>query len=249
MKRMRSAASMTLLLLAAAVGCNGDAPRAETTATSRALLAQPRPADVSTTIAPGQLGPGQPTLAIDLLGVNMGVDEAPMKVIEFVDYGCGFCRKFQIETFPTIRTEYIETNKIQWKFMPFISGMFKNSHAVTSAAECALDQDARLFGAFSGRLWVDQQEWKGSSDPAGMVRGWLADVGADMAAYDSCLQTGKREERVTSATALASQLGVRSTPTFWIVGAGPVQGALPIEAFRQVFDQIYAQMADSVGGA
>jgi len=234
-------------VLATLWGCSSDAPRPETTSTTRTLLSQPRPADVSTVIASGTLGSGQPTLGIDLLGANMGVDEAPVKVIEFVDFGCGFCRQFQLETFPTIRSEYIDTQKVQWKFMPFITGMFDNSHDVTAASECSLDQDARLFAAFSTRLWVEQRDWKASSDAAGLVRGWLDEMGADMDAYDSCLQEGTREERITSATALAAQLGVRATPTFWIVGAGPVQGALPIDAFRQVFDQLYSQMsADSV---
>jgi predicted DsbA family dithiol-disulfide isomerase len=56
-----------------------------------------------------------------------------------------------------------------------------------------------------------------------------------------------RMERVTSATALAAQLGVRATPTFWIVGAGPVQGALPLEVFREVFTQAHQQLTQGAG--
>jgi len=238
-------------ILTLSVGaCSGDAPEPSTTSTARALLSQPRPQELSTTFDANQLASGEPTLSIEQLGVNVGSEEAPIKVIEFVDFGCGFCRQFQLESFPALRAEFIETNKIEWKLMPFITGIFPNSPAVTEAAECALDQSPRIFAALERRLWSEQREWKGSSDAAALVRGWALEVGADAAAYDACLGQGTRHERITSANEVASQLGVRATPTFWIVGAGPIQGALPLDSFRQIFTQIYDQVtADQANGA
>jgi protein-disulfide isomerase len=246
MRRLKSAARVALLA-AALWGCSGDAPAPRTDATTRALLARPRPEELSTAFDAQRLASGEPALPIDLLGVNLGSDAAPLKVIEFVDYGCGFCRQFQIETFPALRAEFIETDKVEWKFLPFITDMFANSRAVTAAAECALEQSPRLFGLLSDRLWVQQRDWKGSSEPEGLVRGWFVEMGGDGTAYDACLASGAREDRITSANAVAAQLGVRATPTFWIVGAGPLQGALPLDAFREVFNQISAQLADTVG--
>jgi protein-disulfide isomerase len=236
------------LLLAAVVllGC-GDQPPEGTSDVTRALLAQPRPGDVSTAIDASRLGPDQPTLGIELLGVNLGSGDAPVKVIEFVDFGCGYCRLFQLETFPVIRAEFIETGKVEWKFMPFVTGMFDNSAVVTEAAECALEQDARLFGLLADRLWVEQSAWKRSEDPASLVRGWFAELRGDVTEFDTCVQEDTRMERVASATALAAQLEVRATPTFWIVGAGPIQGALPVEAFREIFNQAYRELTQPAG--
>ena len=59
------------------------------------------------------------------------------------------------------------------------------------------------------------------------------------------MRDDRRLERVTSATAVAAQLGVRATPTFWIVGAGPIQGALPLEVFREIFTEAYGQLASA----
>jgi protein-disulfide isomerase len=238
------------LLAATLGGCSGDAPVPSTSSTSRTLLAQPRAQELSTTFDASRLESDAPVLSIEELGVNTGSDEAPIKVIEFVDFGCGFCRQFQLETFPTLRAEFIVTNKVQWKLMPFITGMFPNSPQVTEAAECALDQSPRLFAALDDRIWNDQREWKGSADPAGLVRGWALEMGADPAAYDACIGGGTRHERITSANEVARQLGIRATPTFWIVGGGPIQGALPLESFRQIFTQIYDQVtADQANGA
>ncbi|MGD2045199.1 MAG: thioredoxin domain-containing protein [Gemmatimonadota bacterium] len=238
--------ALTALLVA---GCGGDAPAAEagTTGTAQVLLQQPKADELATMLDTTLLQSEEPTLGVDVLGVNMGSAEAPVKVIEFVDYGCGYCRKFQIETFPTIREEFIETDMIEWKFMPFITGMFPNSPAVTIAAECALAEDPRAFATLSEALWERQREWKNADDPAALVRDWALRIGVDESSYDTCLQDDLRRQRVASATALASQLGVRSTPTFWIVGAGPIQGALPLESFRQIFTQVHRQITESAG--
>lgn len=241
MKRSSMLGWMALVAAGVLAGCTGDAG-SRTDETTRALLAQPGAAGLATPIDTTLLEGGEPTLTIDLLGVNTGSVEAPVKVIEFVDFGCGFCRRFQLETFPTVREEFIETGMLEWKLLPFVSGVFANSHVVTLGAECALAQDPRVFAAFTNRLWVQQSDWKGSADPEALAREWMAELGADVAAYDSCLLDATRQQRVTSATALADQLGIRATPTFWIVGAGPVQGALPIDAFRQLFTQIHDEI-------
>jgi len=249
MKRLVLVLSLATLAVAAGA-CGGDAPEASSASTTRALLAQPRPQELATAFDASRLASGEPALSIDELGVNAGSDEAPIKVIEFVDFGCGFCRQFQLETFPALRAEFIQTNKVQWKLMPFVTGMFPNSQAVTEAAECALGQSPQLFGALSDRLWNEQREWKASSDPAALVRGWAVQMGANASAYDACIAQGTRHERITSANEVAGQLGIRATPTFWIVGGGPIQGALPLDAFRQVFTQIYDQVtADQANGA
>lgn len=247
MRRLKSIGWIPLAALVLA-GCTGDTPRQTTRGTTETLLAQPRPENLSTEIDASRLGAGEPAIGVDRLGVNAGSQAAPVKVIEFVDWGCGFCRQFQLETWPTLRDEFVETGMVEWKFLPFVTGMFGNSEAVTMAAECALNEDPRLFGAFSGVLWSRQAEWKGSDEPGALARDWVTQLGGDGAAFDACLAGGTRAVRVTSATALAAQMGVRSTPTFWIVGAGPVQGALPVDAFRRIFTEVHAQAVQQAAG-
>jgi predicted DsbA family dithiol-disulfide isomerase len=139
-----------------------------------------------------------------------------------------------------ILRDFIETGKVEWKFLPFVNGMFENSPATTAAVECVLEQSEELFATMDQRIWDDQREWKGSSDPEPLLREWAQEVGADMEIFDSCLSTGRRNDRVTSASALSRQLGVRGTPTFFLVGFPPLQGALPTETFVEVLNRVYA---------
>lgn len=181
----------------------------------------------------------QPTVDIASLGFNHGADDAPVRVLELSDFGCGFCRKFHEETFPALFEEFIESGKIQWKFLPFITGMFDNSPVATMGAECALEQSAELFVALGDRLWAEQSAWKGASDPAPVVRGMALEAGVEAEQWDSCMAENRQIDRIRYATTLANQLGVRGTPTFFVVGYPPLQGALPTETFQEILTAVY----------
>jgi protein-disulfide isomerase len=182
------------------------------------------------------------------LGYNRGSIQAPLKVIEFSDFGCGFCRRFHQESFPTLMEEFVETDKIEWKFMPFITGNFENSLAVTEAAECALEQSPALYEAVGGELWARQAEWKESDEPEALVRDWAVAAGVEPSRFDRCLAEDQRMARISGANAVAAELGIRGTPTLWLVGLGPIQGALPLETFRGILGTVHAELAAAVAG-
>lgn len=247
---MRTARTTAALLGAALIAaCGGDAPAEDTESTTRSLLNQEDFVGGPSTplVNVPELSAHATRAYIPELGHNLGSPAAPLKLIEYSDFGCGYCRRFHEETFATLREEFIDTDRVEWKFMPFITGMFENSLTVTEAAECTLEQDAAMYEAFSNRLWERQSEWKGSSDPAPIARGWARELGADLERFDSCLAEGRRLERIANATLVAQQLGVRGTPTFWLVGYGPLQGALPLEVFQGVLGAVLEEVEAGAG--
>ena len=241
-RRCGTAAAVLSTLLV--VGCAPDAPEPEgTDSTTRSLLTQ------TTAGGPSSPSEGDAELArratgaaIPELGYDLGSPDAPLKLIEFADFGCGYCRLFHQETLPTLLEQFVDTDMIEWKLMPFVSGQFQNSLVITEGAECTLEQDASAFEALSERIWANQPEWKPSDDPETLVRSWAADLGVDMTEYDACLAEDRRIARIADATALARQLGVRGTPTFWVVGFGPLQGALPLDVFQSVLTAVLEEV-------
>jgi protein-disulfide isomerase len=229
-----------LALALAATACDGEAPMPDTGATTRALLGGPVEAGPSTVVrgVPG-LAVGAREVDVMELGYNRGAVEAPLKVIEFSDFGCGFCRRFHQESFPTLKEQFIDTRMIEWKFLPFITGNFENSLTVTEASECALEQSPALYEAIGSQLWTRQTEWKESDEPEALMREWAREAGVDVARFDSCLTEDRRMDRVAAANVIADQLGIRATPTIWLVGFGPVQGALPLETFQGILGTIH----------
>ena len=202
---------------------------------TRSLLAQPAGDGVSTTLAVDEsLASQGPRVSVAEVGFNRGDTTALVKVLEMSDYGCGYCRKFHEESFGPILEEFIEAGMVEWIFVPYITGMFESSLAVTEAAECAYAQSPEAFETLNGRLWMDQAVWKGSGEPEALVHGWVSELGVDMASFEACLALDERIPRIASATTLAQQIGVRGTPTFVVIGWPPIQGALPLQVFRDV---------------
>ncbi|HUF75519.1 MAG TPA: thioredoxin domain-containing protein [Longimicrobiales bacterium] len=245
MKRTARLATAILgVALLAGCGGGGEPDSPSTEGTTRSLLNQDIIGGPSTPVEGDSDLTSRLTRAhsIPELGHNLGSLDAPLKLMEFSDFGCGYCRRFHEESFAALQEQFVDTERIEWKFMPFITGMFDNSLAVTEAAECVREQSEDAFWAFSDRLWGGQSEWKGSSEPEAVARSWARELGVEVDRYDSCLAEDRRLERVAGATLLAQQLGIRGTPTFWLVGYGPLQGALPLEAFQGILGAVLQEV-------
>lgn len=239
------------LVLAVAVGaCQDSAPDAagdEAPESAREQAAATEPADdrASGAPAPGERPEPAPERAraeaqrFDLaeMGYTAGAADAPIRVIEFSDFGCGYCRRFHVETYPTLHEEYVETGKVRWKYVPFVLGSFPNASEAAHAGECAIAQDR--FPPLRRRLFRDQGEWRQADRPEETFVRFAREEGLDADRFRSCLEEERRADRVRRNVELGRRVGVRGTPTF-IVQGYPLQGAQPVHVFRQIFERLLA---------
>ena len=191
--------------------------------------------------APG--GPTPAQMTIDSLGVDFGTSEAPLRMIEFFDYGCGYCRAFHQDTRRPLHEQYVEPGQIFWKSIPFIIGRWTASVPVSLAAECARDQGRGYFEAISALIFRHQSDWKSASAPEELAEGYAQEAGLDMERYRTCFENDELLWRVQTHTAFALELGITGTPTFLVLGLGPIVGAFPLETFQQIFDTVLVQLA------
>lgn len=167
------------------------------------------------------------------LGYDVGNRNAPVVVINFSDFGCPYCGQFTHETYPTLEREYVRTGKVLFKYVPFVAGMFPNGEQAARAAECAADQGR--FWEMHDRLYAQQAEWKRTREPLALLQGYAATLGLDRAAFDGCYAAQRVHPRTRRANEIASEIGVRVTPSF-LVNDRPVEGALPLAQFRRIID-------------
>ncbi len=172
-------------------------------------------------------------LDISQMGYDRGSSEAPVRVLEMSDFGCGYCRLFHQETYPVLLENYVEAGLVQWKFIPFVLGRFPNGLEASIAAECGGEQDR--FFPMQGRLFADQAGWKNSDDPFPFFSQLAEEEGLDVDRFDQCVDGGWRENQVRANIRLGREIGVRGTPTFIIDGV-PISGALPVDTFRDILD-------------
>jgi protein-disulfide isomerase len=180
---------------------------------------------------------------VSQLGYDFGEPHAPVRVVEFSDFGCGYCRLFHVETFPALNEEFIQQGKVSWKYIPFVTGMFANGNHAAVTGECAGEQGR--FIEMSERLYRDQKEWMGSRATDPTFRRYAQEAGLDLTRFEQCVQQGWRSERVLTSSQAAFRLGVRGTPTFF-VDDYPVSGAIPLDVFRDFLNAMLAAK-DSAG--
>ncbi len=166
-----------------------------------------------------------------------GRGDAPVTVIEFGDFGCPYCALFALQTYPVLHREYVETGRVQWRYVTFVMGTFPNGEEAARAAECATEQGEAAFWEMHDLLYERQQEWKRAGDPEALFGRYAADAGLDTERFGSCYREERSRLRVMAGNALAAESGVRATPTFFINGMR-VQGALPLEQFRMILDEM-----------
>lgn len=172
---------------------------------------------------------------LDGFGYTKGTPAAPIVVIEFGDFGCSACGLFASDTWPAVQREYIDAGRVYWRYIPFVMGAFRNSNEATRAAECAGEQNA--FFPMHDRLYKERKTWMSSNQPQRVFAEYASALRLDRTLFDRCYANNRRADRTAANNALAHQLGVRGTPTFFINGQRAV-GAIPIDVFREVMKSV-----------
>ena len=184
--------------------------------------------------APTGAGPSMGALAQRLgVGHTLGAVDAPVEILEFSDFGCGYCRVFQEQTRPVLVDEYVEAGLVKWTYVPFVLGIFPNGDAAAVAAECAAEQDS--FESVRARLYQDQAGWRGSDDPEEVFTRIASEEGLDTREFSGCMEGEEAQAKVRENTRLGQMGGIRGTPAFFVNGF-PVSGARPLGAFRDLLD-------------
>ena len=165
------------------------------------------------------------------VGYDLGGATAKVFIVEFADFGCGYCARFNTETFPKIDSAYITKGVVRWKMVPFVTGMFRNSRDVAEAAECAGEQGA--FFKMHDLLYANRKEWMASKDIRALITRYATRLKLNLAAFGQCAMNPQVQRRIQRNDAMAQQLSIRGTPTFYVNGR-VVPGSIPFDLFSQL---------------
>ena len=162
-----------------------------------------------------------------------GDPDAPVTLVEFGDFSCGYCGKWAKDTLSQIRDKYVESGQVQLAYVNYpILG--PGSMAAAQAAECAAHQDS--FWEYSDLLYANQR----SGFSPDNVLALAEELGLDTADFEQCLADTPDQASLEDDFRLGQMLGVRSTPASLINGM-PVSGALPYEQFEQIIEAALAE--------
>lgn len=178
-----------------------------------------------------------------------GEEKAPVTIIEFSDFQCPFCRKFWTESYSQIKTNYIDTGKVNLVYRDFpLTSIHPMAQKSAEASECVQDKygDAAFY-KFHDKMY-EEQNIIDSGSASGPVtktatyttddlKSWAKELGYDIA---SCLDSGEKASEVSKDLADGQKYGVTGTPAFLIgndkEGYKLLSGAQPYAAFQQAIE-------------
>ena len=158
----------------------------------------------------------------------LGAPDAKVTLVEFSDFQCPFCSK-GAEIIKQLKDKYGKDLKVAFKHYPL--PFHTNAAKAAEAAMCAHDQDKMLFWRMHDLMFAaqDNLQIEGLKEIAG--KAGVKDIDGFM----NCVTSGKFKARVEADQEQGKNIGVKSTPTFFVNGQ-MVMGAQPVEVFSEIID-------------
>ena len=179
-----------------------------------------------------------------------GRADAPITLLEYSDFTCGYCGKFFRETWPRLQTKYVETGKVRFVYRDYP----RSDQGIGVEAAVA----ARCAGA-QGRYWPMHDRLfseRGRLD-SGSFKGYAKVIGLDETAFAKCFDEREYLESIFRDRQEANRWGFHGTPGFILMrtAGGPTEkepavaipGAVPFEDFAEEIDRMLATAAHSQG--
>ncbi|WP_327116415.1 thioredoxin domain-containing protein [Streptomyces sp. NBC_01341] len=172
-----------------------------------------------------------------------GRTDAPVVLIEYADFQCGYCGKFARDTEPELIRRYVDdgTLRIEWRNFPIFG---EASEAAARAAWAAGRQDR--FWAFHRAAYAEDAKEKGFGKARLRVLAGQAGV-KDLDRFARDADSPQAAEAVRVDREQAYGIGATSTPSF-LVNGRPLAGAQPTAVFTQAVEEAAAEAAN-VGNA
>jgi protein-disulfide isomerase len=158
---------------------------------------------------------------------SLGPADAKITIVEFSDFQCPFCRRFEQETYQPLLDAYPGQIRFVYRNLPLTS-IHPNAMPAAIASLCAKDQNA--FWDFHDKLFSSE-----TLDQATYIQ-YAADLGLNVDTFTACLSSGSHDAEIKADMDFSLGLGVQSTPTFFVNGLAIV-GAQPLSSFQQIIDK------------
>lgn len=163
-------------------------------------------------------------LPVEARGPVRGGPATAVTIVEFGDFQCPFCRAVE-PTLHALLTKYPEDVRLVFRNMP-LENVHPNAMVAARAGVCADRQ---------GKFWQMHDEMFSHQDELNepQLEQMAKHEGLKLRAFDACLGDQRTIEVVNQDAAIATELGINSTPYFFINGR-PLHGNVPAEQFESI---------------
>lgn len=172
----------------------------------------------------------------------IGRADAPVTVVEFADFQCPFCRRFQTDSLAQLKKEFIDTGKVRFVSRDLPLDFHPNAHSAAIAARCAGDQD-KYWEMHDGMMNDTATDLSQAS-----LMTYAQKIKLDIPAFSSCLLGNKYTTVIQQDIADANKVGITATPSFVIgkttknqIDGVRIVGAVPYTVFQTNINALLAR--------
>lgn len=173
-----------------------------------------------------------------------GSADAPVKIVEYSDTECPFCKRFQ-DTMNEVIDTYGKDGKVAWVYRHFpIDSLHSKARKEAVALECANEQGGNdKFWSYADRLYEVTPANNGL-DPTELPK--IAQyVGLDTVKFNTCLASTKYDKHIEDEVQNAAVTGGNGTPWSIVVGKNgkkyPLSGAQPYTIVKQLIELAFQE--------
>ena len=163
--------------------------------------------------------------------IQIGKEDAPVVIVEYYSYLCGYCKLFEDEIRPQLLENYVQTGKVK-----LISRVFP-PYELGQAVLCANDQEK--FLEYHNYLFENNDKIAEIED----LKTFAQNIGLNSSDFNNCLDSGKYKSRAENwynqGVSDLKEAGIAEdkigTPAFFINGEAII-GAMPYEDFVKAIE-------------
>lgn len=209
-------------------------------------------------VATNTAQPDQVTINIRPVTSNdhiLGNPNAPIKIVEFSDPSCPFCKFFH-PIMKSLMDSYGKTGNVAWVYRHFpldtpdINGnvLHKNAGHESQALECAAEVGGNdKFWVYINRLYEITPSVTGQT-PEGLDQKELPNIakfaGIDVAQFNTCLASGRTKTQVEADRTDGINAGISGTPSSVIILSKPISSAVKDQILK-IYEPYKNQQTDS----
>jgi protein-disulfide isomerase len=170
-------------------------------------------------------------------GRTRGNLKAPVTLIEYSDFTCGYCAKFFRETWPRLREKYVDTGKVRLLYRDYPRDPDGPAMTAAIAARCAGDQ---------GRYWDMHDRLFAGRIEMDVLQAHAKAIGLNQPAFATCLRDAPHRQAILQDKADGIRIGFVGTPGFVLLRTGQaggekpigLPGAFPADVFEQEIERL-----------
>ncbi|MGI6484202.1 MAG: DsbA family protein [Candidatus Dojkabacteria bacterium] len=166
-------------------------------------------------------------------------NKAKIAIVEYSNFGCGYCQRHAIETYPEIKSKYIDSGEVLYVFknLPFSEeGTAYNSALALHCVGKLADADKAVeFHSKAFDFATDED-----------IKNAVVALGVNAGKYDACMANPDTKSAIAAERDEGSGVGITGTPGF-VVGkidkdgkvTGPIiRGAYPLSTFEATIKKL-----------